>query len=156
MTDLHSHSFDFEADFTSDLRCIPMAVRRKLDLAGVKLKLSHWGALAGPERQRLLQWPDHSQAIEQLRQWLLERTAAMADGQAKLLPAAVTDDWQQAEQLPALLEASCRQLQLPLPNTAWQELNELQRFALVKLSHPGHEHRNLPAALREFGLIDIE
>ena len=52
MTDLHSQSFDFEADFTSDLRCIPMAVRRKLDLAGVKLKLSHWGALAGPERQR--------------------------------------------------------------------------------------------------------
>ena len=58
MTDLHSHSFDFEADFTSDLRCIPMAVRRKLDLAGVKLKLSHWGALAGHERQRLVQWPD--------------------------------------------------------------------------------------------------
>ena len=39
-----------------------MAVRRKLDLAGVKPKLSHWGALAGPERQRLVQWPDHSQA----------------------------------------------------------------------------------------------
>jgi hypothetical protein len=43
-----------------------------------------------------------------------------------------------------------------LPTAAWQQLNELQRFALVKLSHPGHEHRNLPAALREFGLIDIE
>jgi hypothetical protein len=32
-------------------------------------------------------------------------------------------------------------------------LNELQRFALVKLSHPGHEHRNLPRALAEFGLL---
>ena len=70
MTDLDCHSFDFEADFTSDLCCIPMAVRRKLDLAGVKLKLSHWGALASPERQRLVQWPDHSQAIDQLRKWL--------------------------------------------------------------------------------------
>jgi hypothetical protein len=79
----------------------------------------------------------------------------MADGPAKPLPAAVTADWQQADQLPALLEASCRQLQLPLPTAAWQQLNELQRFALVKLSHPGHEHRNLPAALQEFGLIDI-
>jgi hypothetical protein len=54
----------------------------------------------------------------------------MADGPAKPLPVAV--------------------------NAAWQHLNELQRFALVKLSHPGHEHRNLPAALREFGLIDSE
>jgi hypothetical protein len=30
--------FGFEADFAGDLRCLPMAVRRKLDLAGVKLK----------------------------------------------------------------------------------------------------------------------
>jgi len=34
----------------------------------------------------------------------------------------------------------------------WARLDELQRFALVKLSHPGHEHRNLPRALQEFGL----
>jgi hypothetical protein len=39
----HDHCFDFEADFVGDLRCIPMAVRRKLDLVGVKLKLSHPG-----------------------------------------------------------------------------------------------------------------
>ena len=74
--------------------------------------------------------PITARLIEQLRQCLLERTTAMADGPAKPLPVAV--------------------------NAAWQQLNELQRFALVKLSHPGHEHRNLPAALRKFGLIDSE
>jgi hypothetical protein len=32
-------------------------------------------------------------------------------------------------------------------------LAELQRFAPVKLSHPGHEGRNLHPALEEFGLL---
>ncbi len=53
-----------------------------------------------------------------------------------------------------MLLASCRQLGLTLPPNAWGSLDELQRFALVKLSHPGHEHRNLPRALAEFGLAE--
>ena len=47
----HDRFFGFEADFVADLRCLPMAVRRKLDLAGVKLKLSHWQALGAVERE---------------------------------------------------------------------------------------------------------
>jgi hypothetical protein len=34
-----------------------MAVRRKLDLVGVKLKLVRWSHLDQGERQRLLAWP---------------------------------------------------------------------------------------------------
>jgi len=45
---------------------------------------------------------------------------------------------------------------LPLEANRWRQLSELQRFALVKLSHPGHEHRNLPLALAEFGLLPGE
>jgi hypothetical protein len=44
-------------------------------------------------------------------------------------------------------------LGLALRSDAWSGLDELQRFALVKLSHPGHEHRNLPMALEEFAQI---
>jgi hypothetical protein len=54
------------------------------------------------------------------------------------------------------LAASCAQLGLDLRPGGWAELSELQRFALVKLSHPGHEHRNLPRALAEFGLLAPE
>ena len=34
--------FDFKAHFSGDLGCLPMAVCRKLDLAGGKLKLVWW------------------------------------------------------------------------------------------------------------------
>jgi hypothetical protein len=150
---LASSCFGFEADFTSDLRCIPMAVRRKLDLAGVKLKLQHWSELGDAERGELLAWPDDAAAIEALREHLLMRTAGLSAGPAKELPRPDREPWQQADQLPDVLAASCAQLGLGLRGGAWAELNELQRFALVKLSHPGHEHRNLPRALAEFGLL---
>jgi hypothetical protein len=148
----HCWRFDFEADFSADLRCIPMAVRRKLDLAGIKLKLEHWSELSAGERGELLAWPDDAAAIEALREHLLRRSAELGAGPAKTLPRANGEAWQQGEQLPAVLAASCAQLGLPLEGNGWADLDELQRFALVKLSHPGHEHRNLPKALREFGL----
>lgn len=154
--DLASRMFLFEADFAGDLRCLPLAVRRKLDLAGVKLKLVHWHGLNDDERQRLLAWPDDGTSLGDLRQWLLERSRTLPQGPASPLPPAVEADWQQGEVLPEGLGASCRQLGLALRPDAWQGLDELQRFALVKLSHPGHEHRNLPRALEEFGLSTTE
>lgn len=149
----HNHCFAFEADFTADLRCIPMAVRRKLDLAGVKLKLVHWNGLDSAERQRLLDWPDDPAAIAELGHWLLSRSQGLPDGPARPIEPARGCDWQQAGQLPPLLKAACRQLGLELRPEAWTDLTELQRFALLKLSHPGHEHRNLPRALQEFRLL---
>jgi hypothetical protein len=149
----HDHCFGFEADFVGDLRCIPMAVRRKLDLVGVKLKLCHWSDLEEGERQRLLDWPDDPEALVALDHWLARRTAAMAAGPAGRLEPACGAPWQQDDAPPEVLLASCRQLGLTLPPHGWKQLDELQRFALVKLSHPGHEHRNLPRALAEFGLV---
>lgn len=148
----HDRCFGFEADFVGDLRCLPMAVRRKLDLVGVKLKLTHWSELGDGERQRLLAWPDDAAALADLEQWLLRRTAAMAAGAAGRLVPAREAAWQQSREVPQVLLASCRQLGLNLAAEAWRGLDELERFALVKLSHPGHEHRNLPRALAEFGL----
>lgn len=152
MSNEASRVFRFEADFAGDLRCLPMAVRRKLDLAGVKLRLSHWHGLEGEERRRLLAWPDDRSALESLRSWLQERTAGLPDGPARPLPPATAADWLQTTTPPAVLVASCRQLGQNLDPAAWSRLSELERFALVKLSHPGHEHRNLPRALAEFGL----
>jgi len=152
-TPFASTCFGFEADFSADLRCIPMAVRRKLDLCGVKLKLQHWSELGEAERGELLDWADDAAAIEALRAHLLRRTATLKAGQARELPRASGEAWQQAHHLPEVVGASCAQLGLSLRREGWAQLDDLQRFALVKLSHPGHEHRNLPRALAEFGLL---
>ncbi|MFN9620636.1 MAG: nitrate reductase associated protein [Synechococcaceae cyanobacterium] len=144
--------FGFEADFAGDLRCLPMAVRRKLDLAGVKLKLVHWHALAEDERRRLLAWGDGATSLAELRSWLLERSASLAEGPARAIEPVQEPEWR-AVDWPEPVLRSCAQLGLPLRPERWSALDELQRFALVKLSHPGHEHRNLPRALAEFGAL---
>ena len=140
--------FAFEADFAGDLRCLPMAVRRKLDLAGVKLKLLQWHGLEEGERRRLLAWDDDDSAIAGLREWLLARSATLPEGPARALEPAVDPEWRSstASGQAALLGLT------PQPER-WRTLDELERFALLKLSHPGHEHRNLPRALAEFGAL---
>ncbi len=149
----HNQScFGFEAEFATELGCIPMAVRRKLDLAGVKLKLVHWNGLALPERQRLLAWPDGPAAMAELRQWALERTAQQAAGVAGTLPIACQESWQQQQATPPPVHQACLGHGVDLGDAAWAGLSELQRFVLVKLSQGGHDHRNLPLALAEFGL----
>lgn len=150
---IHHRIFDFEADFSGDLRCLPMAVRRKLDLAGVKLKLVHWHGLSPAERQSLLEWNDDGPSLQELREWLLERSNSLPEGPAQPLEPAHACAWQQAGILPEEVGLSCAQLGLKIASQRWAYLDELQRFALIKLSHPGHEHRNLPKAVREFGLL---
>jgi hypothetical protein len=51
-----SHCFGFERDFVGNWRCIPLCLRRKLDLCGVKLRLNHWLALTESQRDQLVLW----------------------------------------------------------------------------------------------------
>ena len=46
--------FDFESDFVATLRCVPMAVRFKLDACGIKLTLRQWSRFTRQDRQDLL------------------------------------------------------------------------------------------------------
>src|SRR6187431_2866269 len=46
--------FDFEEDFIEEgMRCIPMVVRCKLDMAGIKLKLGEWSKFNAGEKIEL-------------------------------------------------------------------------------------------------------
>ena len=49
--------FAFEDDFVASLRCVPMAVRFKLDACGVKLSLRQWSRFSQAERRELLLAP---------------------------------------------------------------------------------------------------
>ena len=89
-----SHCFAFEQDFIGTWRCIPLCVRRKLDLVGIKLKLNHWLALEQPQRQQLVDWSDAPAHWAGLRQHLRDLTTGMVDGVAKDLPPAVDEPWQ--------------------------------------------------------------
>lgn len=140
---LHCRSFKFEADFVDSLRCIPMAVRRKLDLCGRKVKLQQWLSMPETERIEIFAWADSKEELRKLEQHLKPNSSEIT-----IEP---NQSWQNCEKIPKNLLISCQQIgENPPSLEQWRGLDELERFALVKLSHPGHEHRNLAAALREF------
>ena len=147
--DQSRHCYAFEQDFIGSWRCIPLCVRRKLDLAGVKLKLSHWLAMSQEQRQALVDWGDGAQELTQMRDHLRVCTAAMADGVVKDLPPCTQEPWQQSEALPESLLEAARTRKVDLSLHHWRDLCELDRFALCKLARPGHDHHNLDAAFNE-------
>ena len=144
-----NHCFDFEQDFVGNWRCIPLCVRRKLDLSGVKLKLSHWLAMQHEQRQQLVDWDDRSQALTALAEHCRALTRGMADGEAGTCPKACNEPWQIRSAVAERVAAAAAIRGIELSLTRWQQLNELERFALCKLARPGHDHHNLEAAFSE-------
>jgi hypothetical protein len=145
--------FGFEADFVDSLRCIPMAVRLRLDVTGVKLKLNEWSKLGQADRLALAntscRGPAEILAYSQALSRLVEKTSGVRPSMLAELPEPI---WEDASRVPAQVLEQARALGLELPQSAWAALHPLQRFALTKLSRAGHENLNFLPAMREFGL----
>lgn len=147
--------FEFEANFVDSLRCIPMQVRCKLDTCGIKLKLSDWSHFTKGDREALVQLPCSTKAeiqaySEALQNLVLQRTGILpAD-----LPIEPHPAWLDTNTVPANIETKVREFGVTLSPQQWAELTPLQRFALIKLSQPGHENENFPKALKEFHLLE--
>ncbi|NJL99351.1 MAG: nitrate reductase maturation protein NarM [Synechococcaceae cyanobacterium RM1_1_27] len=144
--------FKFEQDFAQSLRCIPISVRYKLDLSGVKLKLHQWMALTTDQRQVLVEMPCQSSVESaEYRQHLISLLREYCQEEAKLFEPDPAPLWESVDRIPdpVLSQANERQIEIPLE--FWHSLPPLQRFALTKLSQSGHENRNFLPALQEFG-----
>jgi hypothetical protein len=147
--------FKFEEDFVEEnIRCIPMIARFKLDACGIKLKLKEWSYMNEEERRNLSEYPCATE--DELRSYrryvntvILYRTSNEAQ------PMEVDRDpvWADKNVVPELVEQKLASLDFFLERDKWKQLNDLQRFVLVKLSRPSHENRNFPIAMKEFGLL---
>ncbi len=131
-----------------------MQVRYCLDTCGVKLKLHHWNQLTPEQRQRLLTLPCTTQAEQAIYRITLH-TWVLAQGQdlPQDLPVDSQPAWLDAHTLPSTVVEQAQHHGLTLAIAQWATLTPLQRFALIKLSRPGHENRNFLPACQEFGLI---
>jgi hypothetical protein len=151
----HAHLFAFEADFVATLRCIPMAVRLKLDLSEIKLSLRQWSRLTTADRRTLLETPCESQdEVAGFRAMLIDLVHLRSGEIAKILTEPPEPLWKNGAQTPqAVIEHAHTISVLPPSADAWRRLNELQRFALLKLSRDNHDNVNFLPAMQEFGLL---
>jgi hypothetical protein len=144
--------FDFESDSERTLDYIPMCVRMKLDLCGVKMSLAQWIGLPLAVRQIILEARCQvDPEIRRVRHYL--EFIVDAFGLGPLAPVRCDPQaWRGCGRAPSSVVAAMAALGYPsIGAAAWDALNDLQRFALIKLARPGHT-RHLADALEEFGL----
>ena len=149
-----SDFFQFEMDFASSLRCIPMQVRYKLDLCGIKLKLPQWNQFSTEDRQKLLDLPCQAPDQVQIYRETLQRLVQEATGEiATDLPVAAAPEWENEANIPDSVGEKASEMQVVLTVDQWAKLTPIQRFALIKLSRSTHENRNFMPALEEFHMV---
>ena len=146
--------FQFEADFVESLRCVPMQVRLKLDICGVKLKLPQWNKFNQDDRQILVDTscttePEIADYRTLLHQMVLQRTGDTATD----LAIDPHPEWQNITTVPESVQEKSQAVGMILSPAQWSALTPLRRFALIKLSRSGHENHNFLPALKEFQLI---
>lgn len=149
--------FAFESDFVASLRCIPMAVRFKLDLACVKVSLRQWSRFTLADRSDLLTWPCvTAEDIGAYRDRLVEMIGLRAGEPAKLIDLDQAPAWAAAGVAPKVLQDHAASAALaPLTPAQWAGLTPLRRFTLLKLTREGHDNVNFVPAMREFGLTSL-
>jgi hypothetical protein len=142
--------FLFEGDIHQSLACVPLTVRRRLDLAGLKISLAGWQLLSRAERLALCHLPADSEADIAVYREVMQEFCVGRGVPLKPLPDS-DRAWNAAEP-PEGLEARLRELAVALSPGAWRALDEESRYALCKLADPQREPAKLKAALIELGL----
>jgi hypothetical protein len=137
--------FSFERELYATLELMPLGVRRKLDLAGVKLSLAGWQALPLTDRRALAEAEVDDEAQVAAFARALREAADRAGARLDPLPPAPCP-WR-APSVPPELQAR-------LDGEAWAALDDEARYALLHLARGPHEER-LRAALVELGLPPV-
>lgn len=150
--------FDFEEDFVEEhVRCIPMLVRMKMDIAGIKLKLAEWSKFSVDERIQLAIKPctvtGEAAAYHTYLAGLIKK---YTNREATMLAVEAVPAWTVADVIPEPLQEKANEFNWSISTEQWKALTNLQRFALLKLCRPGHENKNFPKAMKEFGLVPGE
>jgi hypothetical protein len=145
--------FQFEQDFADSLRCIPMSVRLKLDLCGIKLKLHQWVKFSLEQKQEYVNWSSQTpKDIEEFGVHLRQLIRSTCHEEAKEVSPEPQPEWQNTERIPLSVQEKAEELRIQITLDFWRNLQDIQRFALIKLSRSNHENKNFLPALQEFGL----
>ena len=146
-------AFAFEPETVRMLTHIPLRFRMSLDLCAVHLSQQQWNRLSLPARQALTGAPCSSHTeIGRLRDMLARFVRDAGGGDLQPTMQSRESAWR-GHSVPDQVRETLQSLCLPaITADAWSSLSDERRFALLKLTRPGHL-RNLESALREFGLI---
>lgn len=123
--------FSFEAETDQTLACVPLAVRRKLDLAALKISLAGWQSLPRAQRLALCHLPVDGDGDLDVYREVLEGLAESAGIELKPLPPLTPEAWNPRDIPPRVAERAGA-MGIALGHDAWRGLDEETRYCLWK------------------------
>ena len=142
--------FEFEGDLHRTLEFIPLAVRRKMDLAGLKLSLAAWTAMTRAERLAVCHLPvEGPEDLDVYREALAGFAARAGHPAAPLEGGALDGSAWAAARVPDTVAARAK----ALTPARWKALSDEARYVLWRLAETRRGPEKLDAALRELGLV---
>lgn len=143
--------FGFESGYAQDLHFVPIAMRYRLDLAGLKIGLEAWLKIPVARRFYLAAFPiatgDGTAAFA------LEAGRAHCEAvgtEPATVPRSDPETWSGALPPPEPVVVACRDNGNPMESAQWRQMTDLQRYALLKLSLSRRNPEAFGMAWREF------
>src|SRR5262245_1851713 len=142
--------FQYEAAFYPTLSRVPLHVRMKLDLTGVKISLKDWLAFSFEERTALCHLPVETSEEKQAFTAYLNFLSQRYRGE----PAALTDAldsslWSDSEVPPAVQQRSLAYSTTVTPRE-WGRWQEPERYALYKTAISNSQPEAFEQVLKQF------
>ena len=127
---------------------MPLGLRRKLDIAGLKFPLEMWQALSFEERCSLCEEEPDVVGVEAYRA-RVHTLAQNRPGQLQALPPLPNPRPWATQEAAARVGLRCEEAGRPFSEAQWQTLNDEWRYILWRLSEARRGVQKLLAALQE-------
>lgn len=126
------HRFRYETEIYPRLSRLPLDVRRKLDLAGLKISLQDWLALAFEERNVLCHLPVESAEERQVFAAYLDFLSRKYQGKSVEVTEAMDSALWSAERVPPPVAQKSASWLNAVTIDEWRRWQAHQRYALYK------------------------
>ena len=146
------YRYRFESEIYQEMSRIPLHVRMKLDLTGVKMSLKTWLAFSLEERNALCGLPVETDEERAAFTSYADELSRRHFGEpAALAPPVANPAWEDEARVPDSVAAKGREVGRPVSLEEWRAWNPCQRYALLKLSITKNEPELFIQAIKEFG-----
>lgn len=147
------YRYHFESEIYPTLSLIPLHVRMKLDITGIKISLKTWLAFGLEERWVLCHLPVETEEERGIFSSYLDfLTRRYVGEEPARVPTSTNLPWEDLNHVPDSVRAKSERIDRPVASEEWARWNACQRFALFKLSVSKNEPEKFDQALREFRL----
>ena len=144
------HRYQYESDIYPSLSRIPLDVRMKLDVTGIKISLKDWLAFDIEERNVLCHLPVETDEEKKTFASYLDFLSRRYHGEPIAMTAAMSNSlWNNAHQVPRTVAGKNAPQIPPVTVEEWRRWKSHQRYALYKTALSQSDPEQFFAVLKE-------